>query len=78
MTIDGIDIQEAMDSIKEELENDKSISPALTKSIQLLILVVHILINRQKMNSTNSSLPPSSDNKRRTRGKDKKEKKEEV
>ena len=75
MTIDGIDIQEAMDSIKEELENDKSISPALTKSIQLLILVVHILINRQKMNSTNSSLPPSSDNKRRTRGKDKKKRK---
>jgi len=41
-------------------------------TIELLIVVIQMLFDRQSMNSTNSSLSPSSDNKSRSRGKDKK------
>lgn len=72
MTVGHINVAETIERIQKELSKDKSISPVLASSIELLIVVIQILLDRQKMSSQNSSLPPSTDKKRRSRGKDKK------
>ena len=43
------------------LDEDQSVSPALKASIELLLLLVTLLVNRLGLNSNNSSKPPSSD-----------------
>ena len=75
MTVGHVNVKETIEKIQKEISSDKSISPVLVSSIELLIVVIHMLFDRQKMNSSNSSLPPASDQKRRSRGKDKKKRK---
>lgn len=75
MTFENINVEETIDSVREQMKTDKSLSPALANSINLLILLIKILISRLGVNSNNSSLPPSSNNPRKTRGKDKKQRK---
>ena len=75
MTIDNINANETINSIKEKIKKDKSLPPAIIESINLLILIIQLLISRQTLNSRNSSLPPSTNNPRKTRGKDKKREK---
>jgi len=61
LSVEGMDIQQAMDNIREQLDQDESISPAMRASIDMLILVVSLLANRFNLNSRNSSKPPASD-----------------
>lgn len=61
MKIDDIDIDQVVESTKALLKEDKSISPALRVSIDLILLVVSLLVNRLGLNSKNSSKPPSTD-----------------
>jgi transposase len=61
MKIENIDVNESIDNIKKQLALDKSISPAMKSSIDLLILIVGLLGNRLQINSKNSSKPPSQD-----------------
>jgi transposase len=75
MTVGHINVADTIERIKDELSKDKSISPILVSSIELLIVVIQMLVDRQKMNSSNSSLPPATDKKRKTRKKDKKKRK---
>ncbi len=72
MTVGHVNVKETIERIKNEIAKDKSISPVLISSIELLIVVIQMLFDRQSMNSSNSSLPPATDKKRRSRGKDKK------
>jgi transposase len=72
MTVGHVNVKSTIERIQKEISKDKSISPILISSIELLIVVIQMLFDRQSMNSTNSSLSPSSDNKRRSRGNDKK------
>jgi len=74
MTVGHINVKETIERIKKEISSDQSISPALISSIELLIVVIQMLLDRQSMNSTNSSLAPSGD-KKNGRGKDKKKRK---
>ncbi len=60
-TIEGVDIQQTITSIRQQLDTDHSVSPALRASIDLLILVVTLLANRLGLNSQNSHTPPSAD-----------------
>ena len=57
------------------LAEDPSISPALKSSIELLLLLVTLLLNRLGINSTNSSKPPSADPNRKKKKKAPSEKK---
>ena len=61
LSVEGIDIQQALDNVREQLDRDESISPAMRASIDMLILVVSLLANRFNLNSRNSSKPPASD-----------------
>ena len=65
MKLDGIDIPETVASIKKQIDDDSSVSPALRASINLMILIVTLLCNRLGLNSQNSSKPPSSDPNRK-------------
>lgn len=60
-TVEGIDIEDALASVREQLDCDATMSPALRASIEMLILVVSLLANRFNLNSKNSSKPPASD-----------------
>lgn len=75
MTVGHVNVKETIERIQTEISKDKSISPVLISSIELLIVVIQMLFDRQVMNSSNSSLAPATDNKRRSRGKDKKKRK---
>ena len=75
MTVGHVNVKFTIERIQKEISKDKSISPVLISSIELLIVVIQMLFDRQSMNSSNSSLSPSTDNSRRSRGKDKKKRK---
>ncbi len=75
MTVGHINVKETIERIQGEIAKDKTISPILVSSIELLIVVIQMLFDRQVMNSSNSSLPPTTDKNRRSRGKDKKKRK---
>ena len=61
MKLEEIDVESTIKSTKRMLEEDQSVSPALKASIDLLLLLVTLLVNRLGLNSSNSSKPPSSD-----------------
>ena len=73
MTVGHINVKETVERIQSEIAKDKSISPVLISSIELLIVVIQMLVDRFNTNSSNSSLLPSTD--RKSRGKDKKKRK---
>ncbi|RLV61491.1 IS66 family transposase, partial [Parashewanella curva] len=61
MKISGIDIDATIAHVKQQLEADKTVTPALKLAIETLLMLVMILTNRIGMNSKNSSKPPSTD-----------------
>ena len=65
MKLDSIDIEEAVTKIKRLLKEEQGLSPALAASIEIILLVVKLLVNRLNLNSKNSSKPPSTDPNRK-------------
>ena len=61
MTIDNINIEEIVEQVKSQIAGEKDLSPALKASLDLLLLLVTLLLNRLGINSSNSSKPPSAD-----------------
>lgn len=61
MTIQGLDINQQIKEIEQALESEKNLSPAMVSMIKMLILIVQLLTNRTRLNSRNSSKPPSTD-----------------
>jgi len=61
MTVENIDVSAALEKVKRLLIEEPDISPAFKASVELLMLVVSLLVNRLGRNSKNSSLPPSQD-----------------
>jgi transposase len=73
LKIEGIEIDSALKSVRDSLENESGLSPALKSAIELLLVLVTALLNRLGINSRNSSKPPSADPNR-----EKKQKRERV
>ncbi len=69
MKLESINIDEVIENTRKILDEDPDVSPALKSSIQLLLLLVSLLINRLGLNSKNSSKPPSSDPNRKKKKK---------
>ena len=65
MKIESIDIDQTINKAKKLLENETGLSSAFKTVFQILIFLVAILINRLKLNSSNSSKPPSTDPNRK-------------
>lgn len=65
MTIEDIDVDSAINSVKELLRKERDLSPALKSALEVLLLLVTLLLNRITLNSKNSSKPPSADPNRK-------------
>ena len=65
MKIDAIDIDATLGKARQLLDEEKDLSPALRSSIEVLLMLVSLLLNRVTLNSKNSSKPPSSDPNRK-------------
>jgi transposase len=65
MTIDNIPVEQTLEQVKRQIEEEKDLSPALRASLELLLSLVTLLLNRLGLNSRNSSRPPSSDPNRK-------------
>lgn len=61
MKIDSIEVDQAIHNAKQLLEKETDLSPVLKASLDMLILLVTVLLNRNGLNSRNSSKPPASD-----------------
>ncbi len=72
MKVDNIDVQNSIESAKKQIKEDKTLSPGMRSTVELLILIITLLVNRLGINSSNSSKAPSQDpnrdkKKRKTR-----------
>ncbi len=65
MKIDAIDVDSSINSVKELLEQDKDLSPALRSALEVLLVLVTLLLNRTTLNNKNSGKPPSTDPNRK-------------
>jgi len=65
LKIDAIDVDSSINSVKELLEKEKDLSPALRSALEVLLVLVTLLLNRTTLNSNNSSKPPSTDPNRK-------------
>ncbi len=61
MKLETIDVEKTIAKTRQLLEEDPNVSATLKSSIELLLLLVSLLLNRLGLNSRNSSKPPSSD-----------------
>jgi transposase len=60
MKVSGIDIESNIEKIKQQIADDKTLSPSMRTTLDLLLLIVNLLCQRLGLNSRNSSKPPSS------------------
>jgi transposase len=65
MTVDNIDIEATLNKTREMLATNPSIDPSMRGMIEMLILIISLLCSRLKIDSTNSSIPPSQDPNRK-------------
>ena len=65
MKINSKDVNTIVDQIRKDLQEDTTLPPTLRSSIEMLLLVVTLLINKIGLNSRNSSKSPSSDPNRK-------------
>ena len=65
MKIDSINVDDAISHVKQLLETERNLSPALKSALEVILLLVSVLLNRATLNSKNSSKPPSSDPNRK-------------
>ena len=65
MKIDSIDVDSAINHVKQLLETERDLSPALKSALGVILLLVTVLLNRATLNSKNSSKPPASDPNRK-------------
>lgn len=61
MKLENIDIDQTLRSVRKMLDTEEGLSPTMKSSLELLLLIVTLLVNRLGLNSKNSSKPPSAD-----------------
>ena len=58
MTVDNINVEETVKRVTELIAAEKDLSPALMASLEVLLLLISILVNRLGLNSRKISKPP--------------------
>lgn len=61
MTVDNINVEDTIIKVREQMANEPDMSPTVRATLETLLLLVHILLNRLGLNSKNSSKAPSTD-----------------
>jgi len=78
MTAGKINVSETLKDVERTLHEDKSISPQVRAMMDLLVVIINLLLGKLRINSANSSTPPSQDphrqrgSKRKAKGKKRK------
>ena len=67
MTISDINVDEALERVRQQLKEDHTVSPSLRAAIDVLMLLVKLMADRLATSSRNSSKPPSQDPNRQRR-----------
>ncbi|AXY44103.1 DUF6444 domain-containing protein [Halomonas sp. JS92-SW72] len=67
MTISDINVDEALERVRQQLKEDQTVSPSLRAAIDVLMLLVKLMADRLATSSRNSSQPPSQDPNRQRR-----------
>ncbi|MCU7881534.1 MAG: IS66 family transposase, partial [Candidatus Thiodiazotropha sp. (ex Lucinoma aequizonata)] len=65
MKIEYIDVDSAINLVKELFKKESGLSPALRSAVEVFLVLVSLLLNRITLNSKNSSKPPSSNPNRK-------------
>ncbi len=60
MSVGKINITQTLAKVEGLLGKDRSISPAARAMFELLVTIIHLLVAKLGLNSSNSSIPPSS------------------
>jgi hypothetical protein len=55
MNVGHVNVKSTIERIQKEISKDKSISPVLISSIELLIVVIQMLFDRQSMNNSTAN-----------------------
>jgi len=61
LVIENLNVENTINDVKAHLEREAGLSPSLKSSLELLLLLVSMLLDRLNLNSKNSSKPPSTD-----------------
>ena len=69
MTIDNINVEETVKQVTTLIAQEENLSPALKGSLEVMLLLISILVNRLGLNSRNSSKPPVTDPHRKKEAK---------
>jgi len=65
MKINGIDVDQTLESVRKSLREDPGIPSAFRRVVEMLLLLVTALVNRVTLDSRTSSIPPSQDPNRK-------------
>lgn len=61
MKVENIDVTSSIENAKKRIAEDQFLSSGMKSTVELLILIITLLVNRLEINSSNSSKPPSQD-----------------
>jgi len=65
VSVGKINITQTLANVENLLAKDRSLSPAVRGMIELLVTIIHLLVAKLGLNSSNSSIPPSQDARRK-------------
>jgi transposase len=65
MTVGNINVEATIKRVRQQLEQEKDLSPAIKSSMEVLLVLVSLLLGRLGLDSSNSSKPPSTDQHRK-------------
>ncbi len=65
MKVENIKVEETIEQVRKQLDEEENLSPSLRASMELLLTLITLLLNRIGLNSRNSSKPPSDDKNRK-------------
>ncbi len=68
MTLDHIPVEQTLAKVRQHMAEETGLSPALRASLELLLTLFTLLLNRLGLNSRNSSKSPSMDPNRDKKG----------
>lgn len=75
MKISNMDVDAILANVRQQLQDDKTLSPSLRAAIEMMMVLIQIMTGRLNTNSANSSKPPSQDPNRPKKSRSKSERK---
>lgn len=75
MKISNMDVDAILANVRQQLQDDKTLSPSLRAAIEMMMVLIQMMTGRLNTNSTNSSTPPSQDPNRPKKSRSKGERK---